>query len=168
MTLSDFETAWATAEVAWGKQSPEKKELYWQYLQDADTATIRLALSVLVTTETFFPPVAKLFAAARGVQGKEMTGADAVGLLNRAIRKYGYMEPEGAKEYIAAENEALAKIVVAIGWRNICTSDESRVRAEVERLYREEPDLAKSWDVIPAKIQTAITRCRQRLLTEAE
>lgn len=168
MTLEEFSVIIANAEAAWEHKLPaETREMYWKTLNDLGFEETRLAMSKLISTDQFFPKIARIRESVQSVVNPMMPVSDAVALINTAISKFGYYGSSDAVKWITGQNKTLGRVVEAIGFGTICHADADRVRTEIERLYRELDQTVSEWDRLPGKVQKAITGCRQKLSASA-
>lgn len=104
--------------------------LYEDFLQDLPFDLARAAVAKHITTSTFFPTVAELREAALSMTDTAPVAADAwTEVLNEIARVGMYDKPNFS-------HPAIEKTVKAIGWRNLCMSEQIGVeRAHFMRIY---------------------------------
>lgn len=110
-------------------------ELWYGMLKDLDFNITKLAITKMVTDEPYAP--SNMIGAIRKYYG-EITGTtpianeDGYGMVQKAIRAYGYARPE---EALASLPQNVRDAVIACGgWLQICTSEEPEtMRAQFNR-----------------------------------
>lgn len=128
-------------------------QLYEQAILDLDVQVARAATLRLIATSRFRPTVAELRDAAADVAvGERRRGADAWGDVVQAIRRFGsYRTP-------VFDDPITARVVEALGWRNLCLSEspEASDRARFIELYEAFSESARRELVsTPGRIQQA-------------
>lgn len=111
---------------------PEAKVMLWvRMLSDLDGTAVAAAMDSLFATSKFPPTIAEIREMAAGFShGQIRDGGEAWGDVGRAIRKIGrYRDPE-------FDDEITARCVRALGWVNLCDSENSVAdRARFIELY---------------------------------
>ena len=129
--------------------SPERTQVYWDLLNDLDfNVAMAAGKKVLATLENPFLPMPAVFRSmALDVTGqKAATAADAYTEVLRAIRNFGSYKQ---KEALESFSELTRKAVEAIGWKELCLSEEPDVirgqfRMAYEALEKRETMNAKT------------------------
>ena len=145
--------------------SPERAQVYWDILNDLDFQVAMIAAKkVIATLENPFLPMPAVFRSmALNVTGKTVASApDAYAEVLRAIRNFGsYKQEEG----LASLSPLTKKAAEAIGWKDLCLSEEPDVirgqfRMAYEALERRETIDQKT----PQSIKDVIANMDQRFL----
>lgn len=113
------------------KISDEASTVYERMLADLDYATANAAVERLLATSKWIPTVAEIRETALTLgSGETRPGGDAWGDVLAAVGRYGcYRSP-------AFEDPLVAKCVDALGWREICLSENQVAdRARFIQLY---------------------------------
>ena len=119
--------------VEGGEGVPGTLEVYATLLADIPGDELLAAVKYCILNHPdFLPSVATIREAVRKMHPSHtVSGADAWGVVLRAIRDIGYMRQPHF------EDPAIARAVEAFGWRNICMSDEQdfAIRAQFIKAY---------------------------------
>jgi hypothetical protein len=123
--------------------SPERTQVYWDLLNDLDfNVAMTAGRKVIATLENPFLPMPAVFrSAAVEITGPRIAAApDAYGEVMRAIRNFGSYRQ---KEALESMSPLTRRAVEAIGWKEICISEEPDVirgqfRMAYEALERRE------------------------------
>ena len=93
---------------------------YLQFLDDIDTGTVVWALQELIKTESRMPTVADIRRIAKPEESitVEHDAIEASNRIVQAMGKYGWINPEQAKEFIGELGWAVVQREG--GWRNVC------------------------------------------------
>jgi hypothetical protein len=115
--ISKIKASWPRVPI-----SRETAEAWTEAILDLDHETALAALRDLIRTSTFPPQPAELRAACVTVaHGERRSGGEAWGECLRLIRKHGSYRLPGADFPIA--DPLLARTIDALGWRDLCLSD---------------------------------------------
>lgn len=94
----------------------EEKEYFWQALMIA-----------LKNNNSGYPPtmgqVNEILKSAKRITENEITEGEAWGLVQCAVRQWGYAQELKALEWIATQCEKTAAAARSIGWKEICACD---------------------------------------------
>ncbi|TYO95146.1 replicative helicase loader/inhibitor [Desulfallas thermosapovorans] len=105
-------------------------KLYQQFLQDLDFNLARAAVTKHIAVSQYFPTIAELRDAALSLTNKTPSASDAWCEVMEQISKIGSY---GAPKF---SHPAIKKAVNAIGWTNLCWSEEIGVeRAHFLKIY---------------------------------
>ncbi len=120
----------------WFEVDELKLRLWNGILKDIDFELVKKAVSEHIATSEKEPTVAGILKRiAKGCIQDQPTSAEAWGLVNKAIHKHGYNNPTEAMESFPPP---VAKVVKAIGWMEICTSENLNViRGQFLKMYEE-------------------------------
>ena len=113
----------------------EAMELWYEALKDLDYQSVSKALHRWIATERWSPSIADI----RSMVSKETETeadhewSDAWGEVERAIRNHGYYREQAALDSMSPVTRLCVK---AIGWKNICLSEEIGVeRGHFRSMY---------------------------------
>ena len=139
-------SAYPNAKLIEGREgAPGTIDVYATMLADLPALELLAAVKYCINTRPdWFPTVANIREAAKKLHkcGETVSGADAWGIVIRAIREVGvYRRPQ-------FEDPAIARSVDALGWRNICMSDEQdfTIRAHFIKAYEAYSDRCRDED----------------------
>ncbi|HHY95889.1 MAG TPA: hypothetical protein GX513_12915 [Firmicutes bacterium] len=109
-------------------------EAWHEMLHDLEFDVVKTAIKRVISRKRFLPTVAEIREeTANLLQPEIMSGEEAWAIVANAVREYGYYREMDAREQMPALVE---KAVKAIGWDEICLSEEPGVvRAHFMRLY---------------------------------
>jgi len=113
---------------------PETVEVYVQMLQDLPANVLFAAVHQCIAECRFFPTVAEIRERARAIQPAAQipSAAEAWEEVMREVRRVGYYGVP------AFENPITARVVKALGWREICMSENVVAdRAHFMRMYEQ-------------------------------
>lgn len=131
----------------------ETLEIWHEMLEDLELPVVQLALKRMIAVLKFPPSVADLREAVADLatQG-QLTAGQAWGRINAAIRRYGFYQPEKAREDLG---EDLWTMVSQVGgWTHLCESDKMDViGAQFERRYNDMLKRRKETIQVPRRIQ---------------
>jgi len=147
------------------KPSPAKMEVYWDALNDIPyEVAITAARKVIATLENPFLPMPAVFRGmALQVTGQTIpTAPNAYAEVLRAIRNFGsYRETEA----LASLNPMTRKAVKAIGWKDLCLSEEPDVIRGQFRMAYEALEKRESMDLrTPQSLKTIIANMDRRFI----
>ena len=122
----------ASAYPSW-KPTQETVTVYVELLQDLDMEESHLAVRRLLMASEFPPTVASIRKKVlEQIDGLPLTKSDAWELVMLKVRKHGTYERPNF------EDQIVAQVVHAIGYREICTSSNTdTLRAQFFRMYEE-------------------------------
>ncbi len=134
-----------------------KVQVWHEMLGDLDYGIASLAIKKLILESTFPPSIAEVRKAVVEIQTPEQTnGAQAWGEVVRAIRRYGYYDPDGA---IQSKSNRTARVVQMIGWREICLSEEPGVvRGQFLKMYQQVAEREQKMRLLPQSLRDEIQK----------
>lgn len=131
--------------------------IWYEMLGDLDYEIVQVAIKKLMLESPFPPAIAdvrKIAAEITIPEEDRIDSADAWGEVVRAIRRYGYYDPDGA---IQSMSNRTARVVQMIGWREICSCDEpSVVRGQFLRMYEQVSNREKKDALMPVELKEQI------------
>lgn len=141
-----------------GKVEPNEPTvaLWSQFTADLPYEMAKLAVDSMISTLRFPPTIADIresVARARSEACGELSAGEAWGKVRRAVSRYGYYQPEAARECLGA---ALWAAIEQIGgWSYICSTedDTSTLSAQFERRYKARAEQEQRRMQIPAQVQ---------------
>jgi len=147
------------------KPSPQRMEVYWDALNDLPfEVAITAARKVIATLENPFLPMPAVFRSmALSVTGQTIQSApDAYAEVLRAIRNFGsYRETEALESL----SPMTLKAVKAIGWKDLCLSEEPDVIRGQFRMAYEALEKRESMDLrTPQSLKTIIANMDRRFI----
>lgn len=105
-------------------------QLYQQFLTDLDVNIAKAAIVKHITTSKYFPTIAEVRDAVISLTNTVPCAADA---WSEALKQISVVGTSGIPKF---SHQAVQKAVKAIGWRNICMSEEIGVeRAHFLKIY---------------------------------
>lgn len=112
--------------------------LWHEMLGELPTEVVATATKAMIATLRYAPSIADITdAVARAVSEArgDLSTADALAKLRRALRIHGYYDPSGARAYLG---ETIWTVVgmVAGGWSELCMCEDANWPARFERLYK--------------------------------
>lgn len=127
-------------------------ELWARVLSDIPYDVAEAALLQVLTGARYFPSVAEIRQAAVNLmRGQAPAAVDAWGEVQAAIRRYGYYREAEALTSMSPE---VAHVVRAIGWQEICASQEPDVvRGQFRRAYEEYVTRRQAEAVMPDEVK---------------
>lgn len=156
MFLSAFFPQWELTEAT--------IEAWHEMLEDLEFDLARRALKAVLSRSSGFPRVADIRrAAAEIAAGPEgaLTGAEAWEMVRAAVRRYGYYRELEAKASLPAP---VARAVDALGWEEICLSEEPGVvRAQFIRIFEQLQERRREETVMPAEVKALLSGVGQAL-----
>ncbi len=116
---------------AYGKQVDEKRiKVYYEYLSDIPTDTLKNAVNTAVRTEEFFPSIATLRRIAVENLNDVPSEAEVMADLRQTISKYGiYESPK-------FQHDITHAIAEEIGWNTICNMNENKLSDTIHFRYK--------------------------------
>jgi len=122
--------------------------LWYDRLKDLDYQDAANALNRWVSTEKWSPSIADIRKAVSEMRRDTVDDwTEGWNQVTRAISKYGYPDEPGA---LASMNEITRDCVKAIGWKNICDSEEIGVeRGHFRMMYEQRKERVRKLEVIP-------------------
>lgn len=151
MNTTDIRMLWVYAGELWGStfQVPDdsrlrqvKEQVWLDVLGDLDAALVRRAM---VNLRAHFAPTPQelreasleLARAESGARAKPDTD-EALAELYRLVSRYGYVRPSEALAAAEKFHPALAAVIQAIGWQEVCEDSEPGVfRGQFRVLYEQ-------------------------------
>lgn len=108
-------------------------EFWYESLKDIDYEVAQVGIQKLISTEEFYPNIAKIRKACASVTNQPSTDStEAWGLVQRAIRHYGYMN--GNEALASLPSDVAMAVKYMGGWTAICESE--NVEADRAHFYR--------------------------------
>lgn len=135
--------------------NPQAMELWFRQLEDIPYQVAELSLNKWVATNKWSPSIADIREmAAEVTSGRQSDWGEGWEKTIKAIRKYGYTNPEGA---LASLDETTRKTVERLGWMELCISENAMAdRANFRIIYEQEQVRAKENAALPAGLKTQI------------
>lgn len=149
----------ALVSAAWPKfEISDDRVLLWhELLEDVDFATALVALKKLMLENEFPPSIAEIRRAIAEVttpESERLEAGEAWAQVRQAIRAFGYYRELEALESLPP---AVAEAVRAIGWQEICATEEPEVvRAQFMRIYESIRKRRMEKALIPVRLQEHI------------
>lgn len=113
-------------------------DFWYEALKDLDYKVCEKAVLKITVQEEFPPTIATIRKAYMDIeQGSKVSSAQALGLVNTAIKKYGRYRTLDALEWLKSENEDIYNVVKSIGFKNICTANYEFVSPRITKMYEE-------------------------------
>lgn len=138
MTFDEFALFSSALKTFYPKENllptKEAASLWYQQLMDLDALTLNVALQKWVNTEKWPPTIAELRSMCVEItDGKLQEWGAAWAEVQYAIRRYGFMRPEEAKESMSPITR---QTVDRLGWLDICCSENPEaLRAQFRQIY---------------------------------
>lgn len=153
--LSAIVTAYPASRV---ELNADTVSLWTEMLSDIDAAEATLAVKALIATEHYPPSIADVREAVRKTRSEargDLTPGEAWARVFGAIRRFGYIHPDEAREMLG---EDLWNVVKQVGgWTDICLSEHAEViSAQFERRYKSMQDAQRWRETVPLPIQQAV------------
>lgn len=106
---------------------------WYESLSDIPMNVLKVGIHKLIAQEEFYPNIAKIRkACAEVINGPEIDETDAWGMVQRAIRNYGYAR---VNEALASLPEEVVQAIKAMGgWAELCASE--NLEADRAHFYR--------------------------------
>ena len=125
-----------SAAYKWFEVDEPKLKLWNGMFKDLDYNLVKNAVADHIATSEKEPTVAGILRKVVKICiPDQLTAAEAWGMVNRAIHKYGYNNPT---EAMNSFTKPVEKVVKAIGWTEICTSENINViRGQFLKMYEE-------------------------------
>jgi hypothetical protein len=131
--------------------------IWYSLLNDLKYEILEAAIRkhILQSGNTFFPSIYEIRTKALEVVLPDgSTAADAWGEVTKAIRQFGYMRKD---EALQSMTPLTRKVVEAIGWREICTSEEPDIiRAQFRMAYEQMAGREKQEALLPEGMKQKI------------
>lgn len=133
----------------------ESVRTWYMMVRDLPYEAANAAIQKYAATNRFPPTVADIRAqAAEITSGRQSGWGEGWEKTMKAIRKYGYTNPEGA---LASLDETTRKTVERLGWMELCISENAMAdRANFRVIYEQEQVRAKENAALPAGLKTQI------------
>ena len=139
------------------KIMPNKQamELWYQRLKDIDYQDAVYALNRWVSTEKWSPSIADIRTMVSEMKRDTIDDwTEGWNQVTRAISKYGYTDQTGA---LASMDEVTRECVKAIGWMNICNSEEIGVeRGHFRTMYEQRKERIRKSEIIPNALKNPV------------
>lgn len=116
-------------------RSTQTSDVYERMLGDLDYPTANAAIERLLATSDRIPSIAAIRTACMDLKhGDQKAGGEAWGECLKAISRWGIYRNPG--EDFQFQDPVVAKVVAALGWQNLCNSENSAAdRARFIELY---------------------------------
>lgn len=141
-----------------GKYEPNVPtvNLWWKFVSGMTYAEAEAAVDAHIATSRFPPTPADIrdqYARAQSEARGDLTAGEAWGKVRRAVSRFGYYQPEAAREFLGAT--LWAAIDQIGGWAYLCTTedDTSTLSAQFERRYKAAAEQQKYRDMVPLQVQ---------------
>lgn len=119
-------------------KTPEQMTLWFDNLMDLDYMICQKAVKKIIQESEFPPKIATIRKEYYNVlEGPSLTNADSIGIINKAIQKFGRYRSIEALEWIKSQDENTHKVIKAIGFGNYCKADPNFTRKIVVKMYDE-------------------------------
>lgn len=135
--------------------SKEAMTLWYQMLKDIEYMDAVNALNRWVSTERWSPSIADIRKTVAEMHRDTVDDwTEGWNQVTRAISKYGYTDQPGA---LASMDDITRECVKAIGWTNICNSEEIGVeRGHFRTMYEQRKDRVRKSEVIPNALKNPV------------
>ena len=135
--------------------SKEAMALWYRMLKDIEYPDAVNALNRWVSTERWSPSIADIRKmVAEMHRGTVDDWTEGWNQVTKAISKYGYTDQTGALESM---DDITRECVKAIGWTNICNSEEIGVeRGHFRTMYEQRKDKVRKSEVIPNALKNPV------------
>lgn len=159
MTKTETTKLLALMVAAWPRFEVDdiRLSLWHEMFADVDFAVAQLALKKLMLESPHPPSIADLrrqILAVTSPAGDQMEPAEAWALVARAVREHGYYRPREALEFLP---ERIRATVEAIGWQEICASEQPDViRAQFMRMYEQIKRRSEEKALLPPSLREQI------------
>ncbi len=139
MDKAQFTKMMAVVTTMFNIQSDTKQAMaiWYQALNDLEYDLAIEAVRQLTRTKSGWLYPADIRKACVDVINPKVSFTEAYELLNIVRSKYGRYRVKEGLEYLEKQNQALHKVVKAIGYRSLCDSNPDFTRGSVERMYKE-------------------------------
>ena len=139
------------------KLNPEdenQRAVWHDMLQDLPLSTAAIATKAMIATLKYPPSIADIREAVAKAQAEsrgDLTAGEALAKLRRALSRYGYYDPTGARECLG---ERIWEVMRMVGgsWGDLCISEDENWPARFERLYKEQATREQYVAQIPAPV----------------
>ena len=111
--------------------------IWFNALKDIDYTLASKAVSNLTATNHGFLAPAQIRQACLEITNPKPSFIEAYQLMNDTISKFGRYRQQEAMDNLKKENDAMYKVVKAIGFNTVCSSGASFTRGPIERMYKE-------------------------------
>lgn len=144
--------------AVWVTNQSMATELWTDLLNDLDYNQVKAAVLILIMTKDYPPTIAEI----RNTIAKEstqhiVTAEEAWGQIQKAVRKFGYTDEQGAKAFL---QEDIRLIVERFGWTYFCMmpiDDTSTYFAQFRNAYNCEVQKKIEKIQIPAALKAALS-----------
>lgn len=131
-------------------------DLWFDMLQDLPANVTAAATKAMFATLKWPPKIADIREAVARAQSEargDLSAGEAWGRVRRAVSRFGYYQPEAAREFLGAT--LWAAIDQIGGWAYLCTTedDASTLSAQFERRYKAAAEQQKYRDMVPQAVQ---------------
>lgn len=129
--------------------------LWEKALSDISYDVAEKALLKVLSTSKFFPTIADLRDAATQItQPRTLDAMEAWGLINEAIRKFGYYRQAEAVDFLPNE---VAEMVKRFTWRELCLSENvETLRAQFRMAWETQSKRRNELKALPTEIRLMI------------
>lgn len=116
-------------------------EVWVKFLEDIDYSLADKAVQKIIMESEFPPTIATIRKQCLSITGhKKKSKADCIGLINKAISKFGRYQVVEAMDWIKEQDEATYHVIKAIGLTNYCNSDPNFSNNLIIKMYSEIAD----------------------------
>lgn len=129
--------------------------IWYELLSDLKYQDVQQALKRWMATEKWAPTIADIRLMVLEVNQDNVDDwTEGWNQVTRAISKYGYTDQTGA---LASMDEVTRECVKAIGWMNICNSEEIGVeRGHFRTMYEQRKERIRKSEVIPNALKNPV------------
>jgi len=158
MTLQEFGLAMAPLVAAIGKpMAQEQAAVYFDCLRDLPLHALQIAVKRVLLEHKYFtlPTIAEIRElAVSAITPPAIDATEALGLLRKAVRRFGYMQ---AAEGLASLPPLVRRVAAGIGWDAICESENPEaLRAHFMRLYDQASTSERREGLLPEDLRRKI------------
>jgi hypothetical protein len=168
MNKREFAIIWTTLKTAFSRfkflERAEEAEIWRQMLSDIPYDILITAVREYILTGKFPPTIADIRETALKLIKPEKDWLDAWGTVEKAIRRYGYMQGDKA---LASMDEDTAAVVARFGWVSICmTENIDVIRGQFRMAFESQQKAARSKDLVD--IGLALSKSERESLPDKE
>lgn len=129
-------------------ESDQEMDFWYKLLEDLDAKVVENAVMEHICTNVFPPNIAEIRELCVERMARRIPSADdAWGLVQKAISRYGYSNPE---EAFATMDDITMAVVKNLGWSRICKSEHSTAdRANFRMAYEDKAKELKEMRQLP-------------------
>lgn len=129
--------------------------IWYELLSDLKYQDVQRALKRWMATEKWAPTIADIRSMVLEVNRNVVSDwTEGWSQVTRAISKYGYPNESGA---LASMDDITRECVKAIGWKNICDSEEIGVeRGHFRAMYEQRKESVRKYEIIPDALKSPV------------